>query len=229
MLTEFGPGLWLADGPVVHGAAGFHFPTRMAVIRLEGGRLLLWSPVPPGPHLLTAVRGLGQVMHLVAPNTLHHLFLTPWRHAAVEASIHALPELARKRPDLKIDAALSDLPDPAWAGVLDQVVLRNRIADEVVFFHRPSGTVLFTDLLQGMPPGWFTGWRGIVARLDRMTGAEPAVPRKFRLGFTDRNNLRDGLGKILSWPSSKVVMAHGTPVTVNAGTYLRNAFAWAGI
>ena len=36
--------------------------------------------------------------------------------------------------------------------------------------------MLFTDLIQLFPPGWFGGWREIVARLDLMTESEPAVP-----------------------------------------------------
>lgn len=33
MLTKFGSGIWITDGPVVTAAVGFHYPTRMAVIR----------------------------------------------------------------------------------------------------------------------------------------------------------------------------------------------------
>ena len=34
--------------------------------------------------------------------------------------------------------------------------------------------------------------------------------------------------KVLSWPSDKVVMAHGTPVTTDAKGFLHRAFAWLG-
>ena len=47
----------------------------------------------------------------------------------------------------------------------------NAITTEAVFFHRKSGVALFCDLLQHFPPGWFTGWRAVIAKLDGMTGA----------------------------------------------------------
>lgn len=227
MLHPFGPGLWLADGPIVPAAAGFHYPTRMAVIRLASGGLTILSPVALTEALRADVAQLGPVRHLVAPNKLHNLFLAPWKAAFPNALVHAAPGLRERRPDLTFDADLSDAPHPDWKGEVDQILLRNRIADETVFFHKESGTVLFTDLLQGLPKNWFTGWRALVARLDGMTGDEPAVPRKFRLSFSDRVALRRSLDTVLHWPTRQVVMAHGTPITTDASAFLARAFAWA--
>jgi hypothetical protein len=225
-LQSFGPEIWLADGPETQ-VVGFRYPTRMAVIRLGGGGLLIWSPVVLSDGLREDLRTLGEVRHLVAPNTLHHLFLGEWREAYPSATLHAAPGLGGRRPDLTIDAELEDAPPPEWAADLDQVLVRgNRITTEAVFFHRPSATVLFTDLLQQFPPGWFRGWRAIVARLDLMTEPEPSVPRKFRTAFTDRRAARASLRRILEWPSDKVVMAHGRPVEHDGRAFIARAFRW---
>lgn len=222
MLTPFGTGIWLADGPQITAMAGFHYPTRMCVIRLADGGLWLWSPVHLCPDLADAVRSLGPVRHLVAPNSLHHMALADWMAAFPEAAVHAAPGLAKKRPDLGAAAVLGDQPPMAWAGQIDQIPIRTKITDEVVFFHRESGTVIFTDLLQQMPKGWYRGWRAVVARLDGMTGAEPQVPRKFRMALQDRVAAR----RVLDWPAERVVMAHGTPVERDAAAFLARAFAW---
>lgn len=227
MLQSFGQNLWLADGPLVTAAAGFHYPTRMAVIRLASGGLFLWSPVAPTDAIRTGIDQLGPVCHLVAPNKLHNLFLAPWKAVCPKAMVHAAPGLRERRPELSFDADLSASPHPAWAGEIAQVLLPNRIADELVFLHHDSGTVLFTDLLQGLPKDWFSGWRALVAKLDGMTGPEAAVPHKFRLASTNRKALREGLRTILDWPARQVVMAHGTPVTTDAPAFLARAFAWA--
>lgn len=227
VLDRFGPGIWIANGPEVVAMAGFHYPTRMAVIGLSGGRLFVWSPVPLTPDLREQVDSLGRVSHLVAPNFLHHLFLPEWKQAYPDARIHAPPGLRAKRPDIAFDADLAGNPDPEWAGEIDQVVVNgNRIATEIVFFHDESRTVLFADLIQQFPEGWFSGWRAVVAKLDRMTGAEPSVPRKFRLAFTDRAAARASLQRILEWPADKVLMAHGQPVESDGRACLRRAFAW---
>lgn len=226
-LEPFGKGLWLAEGPMVTAAMGFRYPTRMAVIRLQDGGLFIWSPVALAPDLAAQVRALGPVRHIVAPNALHDTFLAQWAAAYPEAALHAAPGLAGQRPDLSFSSTLSEGPPEAWADVIDQVVVGgNAITTEVVFFHRESGTVLFADLIQQFPRSWFRGWRSILARLDLMTGPEPAVPRKFRMAFTDRKLARRAVSRILDWPAGQVVMAHGTPVRRDGAAFLRRAFRW---
>jgi hypothetical protein len=226
-LQEFGPEIWIAGGPTVTAAAGFHYPTRMAVIRLSGRRLFVWSPVALSADLKAATDALGEVRYLVAPNSLHHAFLGDWRRAYPNARIYAAPGLRQQRPDLPFDDDLEDLPAREWAGEIDQVLVRgNAITTEAVFFHRPSGVILFTDLIQQFPPGWFRGWRAVIARLDLMTEAEPSVPRKFRVAFTDRPAARAALRRILEWPAGKVLMAHGQPMERDGQAFIARAFRW---
>ena len=225
MLQGFGRDIWLANGPEVTALAGFHYPTRMVVVRLAAGDLWVWSPVPLTRELRGAVDAIGPVRHLVAPNALHHLALPAWIAAYPEAQVHGLSGLAQKRRDIVFHQTLGPTAPAAWAAQVDQVIFPNRIAAEAVFFHRPSATVLFTDLLQQMPPGWFTGWRALVAKLDLMTSPEPAVPRKFRLA-TPRRPARAAFETLRAWPVRQVVMAHGTPVTADARAYLKRAFDW---
>ncbi|WP_338132048.1 DUF4336 domain-containing protein [Bradyrhizobium elkanii] len=199
----------------------------MAVVRLSDGGLFIWSPVRWTEELQAGVAALGQVRHIVAPNSLHHLFLAEWKQACPAAVLHAPPGLRKRRRDLGFDADLADAPSLDWAGQIDQVVMRgNLITTEVVFFHVESGTVLFTDLLQQIPPELLSGWRATIAKLDLMVGPEPSVPRKFRVAFTGRRAARAALQRILAWPAEKVLMAHGTPVEKDAPAFLRRAFAW---
>ena len=225
-LHEFGRGIWIAEGPNV-AVAGFHYPTRMAVIRLADGSLFIWSPVRLTDDLRTAVDALGRVRHLVAPNSLHHLFLQEWKRAYPEAVLYAPPGLRKRRADIAFDADLGDAPSPDWAEQIDQVLMRgNAITTEAVFFHVGSGTVLFTDLLQQIPSELVSGWRAVIAKLDLMVGPEPSVPRKFRLAFTGRRVAREAMQRVLAWPVQKVLMAHGTPVETDAAAFLRRAFGW---
>lgn len=227
ILREFGPEIWIADGPTVTAAAGFHYPTRMAVIRLSGGGLFVWSPTELMPALQAEVDALGEVRFLIPPNSLHHVFLADWQRGYPEAKVYAPPGLREKRGDIRFDGDLDDTPDAEWADDLDQVALRgNRITTEIVFFHRRSATVLFTDLVQHFRPGWFKGWRALVARLDLMVATEPSVPRKFRAAFTDRRAARTAIQRVLAWPSEKVLMAHGEPITEGGQAFIRRAFRW---
>ena len=226
MLTPFAENIWLADGPVVTAALGFHYPTRMAVIRLGAGDLFVWSPVAPGGDLRAAIDALGPVAHLIAPNALHDSFIADWIAAYPNARVHIAPRLGAKRPDIAFAEPLTDMPALGWAGEIDQVLVENRIAPEVVFFHRASGTALVTDLVQHLPGTWYRGWRALVARLDLMTAAEPAVPRKFRLAIGKGATARRALARVLAWPCERLVMAHGAPVAREGRAVLARAFRW---
>lgn len=229
-LKPFAPEIWIADGPTVTAGAGFRYPTRMAVIRLEGGGLFVWSPVALSNELRTQVDALGEVASLVAPNSLHDSFLGEWAAAYPQARLHAAPGLGVRRKDLTIHAELGDAPPADWAGEIDQVVVRgNLITTEVVFFHRRSGTAIFTDLIQHFSPTWFSGWRAAVARWDLMTAAEPQTPRKFRTAFLDRRSARAALRRIAAWPTQRVLMAHAEPVEAEGQALIRRAFRWLGV
>ncbi|MBO4224560.1 DUF4336 domain-containing protein [Bradyrhizobium neotropicale] len=226
MLKEFDREIWTADGPDVS-VAGFHYPTRMAVIRLSDGGLFIWSPTELSDSLRADVDAIGQVRHIVAPNSLHHLFLPQWKRAYPGTKVYAPPGLRKKREDIVFDVDLESVPSPDWIEEIDQVLMHgNLITTEVVFFHIKSGTVLFTDLLQQIPADRNSGWRAMVAKLDLMVGPEPSVPRKFRVAFTNRRAARKCLDYILAWPAEKVLMAHGTPIEEDARAYLRRAFGW---
>jgi hypothetical protein len=227
MLTSFGPDIWIAEGPTLKAGLGFRYPTRMAIIRLADGGLFVWSPTAPDPALVADVERLGPVSVLVAPNSLHDSFIGAWKSAFPAARMLAAPGLRKRRTDLSWDGELDDAPQAEWSRDIDHVVMGgNAITTEIVFFHRASGTVLFTDLLQQFPEGWFSGWQALVARLDLMIGREPQVPRKFRVAFTDKRAARMALRRILAWPAERVLMAHGTPVTRDAKALLARGFSW---
>ncbi|GGC48760.1 DUF4336 domain-containing protein [Chelatococcus reniformis] len=227
MLTQFGPGIWTADGPPVVAMMGFHYPTRMVLMRLSGGRLFVCSPVALTDDLRTAIAALGDVCYLAAPNSLHHMFILDWKRAYPTAQVYAAPGLREKRRDIAFDGDLGDAPVCAWAAQIDQVLVRgNALTSEVVFFHRDSSTAIFTDLIQQLPADWFSGWRAVVAKWDLLLEPQPSVPRKFRATFTDRAAARAALERIRAWPVEKVLMAHGMPVTEDGQAFIRRAFRW---
>lgn len=225
-LENFGDGIWIAAGPHVE-SMGFCYPTRMVVIRLGDGALFVCSPVALTDELRAAVDALGEVRSIVAPNALHHVSLPEWRAAYPKARLYAAPGLAARRKDIAFDEELGDDPPAAWAGEIDQAVMRgNAVTTEIVFFHRQSGAVMFTDLLQNFPRAWFKGVQALIAGMDGMIGDEARVPQKFRVAFINRRAARESLARVMAWPAARVLMAHGTPVRADAQAYLRRAFAW---
>jgi hypothetical protein len=226
MLEPVGPSLYTAEGPTVS-FFGFPYPTRMAVARLSDGSVWVWSPVALTPELEAAVEAIGPVRHLVSPNKIHHLFLGPWRARWPEARLWASPGLARRRPDLHFDAELGDEPDPAWAEDIDQTIFRGSFAlEEVVFFHRASGTLLVCDLIQRHDPATATGWKGALMRLDALVGEHGSTPREWRATFLRRAPARAARAKVLAWQPRRLVIAHGACADENATAIVDRALAW---
>ena len=227
MLQPLDTDIWTAAGPQVR-VLGFAYPTRMVVIRLKDGDLFIWSPTALEPELKAAIDALGPVRHLVSPTAMHNLFLEEWQAAYPGALLYAPPGLRQRRPDLSFDADLEDgAGGHPWAGEIDQVHFAgNKIAVEVVVFHRTSRTVLIADLIQQLDPATLSGWRALIARLDLMTGPAPQTPRKFRLAFTDRKAARAALARITAWPARRVLMAHAPPILEDGQTFLSRTFAW---
>lgn len=225
-LERFGDDIWIAPGPVVTSMA-FRYPTRMAVIRLTNGKLFIWSPVAISPDLRAEIDALGEVSFIIAPNSLHYVFLKDWNAAWPNAALYAAPGVRERCRNLTFAGDLGDEAPAAWAREIEQVPMRgNLITTEIVFFHRRSRTVLFTDLIQHFRPGWFKGLQALIAKLDGMTGPAPQVPRKFRTAFTNRKAARASLARILAWPARQVLMAHAEPVTIDGQAFIARTFRW---
>jgi hypothetical protein len=225
MLQEFGPEIWIADGPVVS-FYGFPYPTRMVVIRLAEGRLFVWSPIPLD-GVRADVEALGTVTCLVSPNLLHHFWLGEWKQAYPGVRMIASAGLCARRRDLTFDGELGDAPDPEWADDIDQVAVRGNVfMTETVFLHRASRTAIFADLIENFPPDWFKGWRGFVARLDGIVHPNCGPPRELRWGFWARGRARVAVQRVLEFAPERVVVAHGMVAATDGADFVRRAFRW---
>jgi hypothetical protein len=215
--------LWIADAPLRF--VGLEIGARMTVVRLPGPRLLLHSPIPVTEALVQEVEALGPVSYLLAPNRFHHLSVGEWARACPDAEIHAAPGLDTKRPELKIAGILGDAPAPGWADALDQILVDGfPLANEVVFFHRPSRTLIASDLAFNIGPSSPPLTR-LAFRLANGYGRlSPTLLE--RLFVRDRTAFRRSLERILGWPFERVVIAHGQVSETGGREELERGYAW---
>jgi hypothetical protein len=207
---------------------GIEMGTRMTVCRLGDGSLWVHSPVSPDRALLAALQTLGgSVEHVVAPSKLHHLHFAAFAERFPEALRYASPGLPERRPDLRFDVVLGDEARPGWAADLDQCALRGRFfLDEIVFLHRPSGTLIVTDLVQEGNPEW-----PLFSRLaTRLAGIyeRHGPPRDVRWMLRrDRAATRRAVERILAWDFDRLILAHGRLVESGARDAFARAYAFA--
>ena len=222
-LIPLGENLWVAERPQTF--YGLPVGTRMTVIRLSGGRLLLHSPVALDSRLRAELDALGRVCLAVAPNRVHHLYAGAVALAYPETRLWIAPGLERKRPDLEFVALLGDEAPEEWRGEVDQIFFRGRpYENEVVFFHRASRTLILCDLAFNFGPRAATPTR-LLMKLLRSYGH--FGPSKLDpLLIRDRDAARQSLERILAWDFDRVVVAHGEVLASGGREALRTGYSW---
>ena len=223
VLASFADGVWLASDPVR--IVGMRLTATMALLRLGDGALLAYSPVALTPERRAAVEAIGRVAHVYAPSLFHHRWAGQWAAAFPTARVHAPARLAKRRRQLRIDRAHGAAPEPAFAGIVDEVHIDGFRLDESVLVYRPARTLVVADLVHnvGRPQG---GWTKLYTRAmgfyDRV-----ALSRMIRwVGFSDRAAARRSLDRLLALPFDRLVVGHGTPLDDGARAAMAAAYAW---
>lgn len=226
VLRALGKGLWVIERGFRH--LGLPLCSRMTIVRLDDGRLVLHSPVAPTPAVVHAVDALGPVCDIIAPNLFHHLWADAWRAEKPEAQLLAAPGLHAKRPDLHVDGVLGETAPDRWHGCLTMMRLDGApMLGEVIFLHRPSRTLVLTDLIANVGPAEPWALR-LWTRLNGVYG-QAGTARAVRLLVRDRRAARDTLRHILRWDFAQVVVGHGAVIDGDAKGVLRQALGWLGV
>lgn len=230
VLKPFADDIWIVDsGPMI--ASGLSLPIRMTVIRLPDDSLMLHSPTRYTPELAATLAELGTIRHLIAPNIAHWTRLSAWQQAFPAATLWAAPGLRERgqvqRSGLRIDHDLGPEAPAEWGATVEQGLIHGAASfNEIWFHHRPSRTLVLTDVVQCMEPERLPPVTAFIARLSG--GAAGTTPRYLRpvLRFGGQAT-REALAALIALAPERVLFAHGQPFTENAATRLRQALAWA--
>ncbi|MEL7316773.1 MAG: DUF4336 domain-containing protein, partial [Cyanobacteria bacterium J06559_3] len=133
--------LWITSQPLRF--LGLEVGTRMTIVCLSNGDLVLLSPISLRASDRPILDELGTVRHIIAPNLFHHLFVNQAQALYPEAKVWGVEGLTEKRPDLKLDALLNQtgtfadeldyLPFEGFEAILPRGIVQ---ANETVFHHR---------------------------------------------------------------------------------------------
>jgi hypothetical protein len=202
-------------------AAGIRLPLRMTVLCTAGG-IALVAPIPIDDALAAELAGVGPVQLLIAPNLLHHASLEAASERYPGARVLAAPGLAGKRPELRIDATLtsSDVTPEIQALHLQGV----DALSEVVLPHRPSRTLVVTDLVFNVHEA--TGLSRLVLSLASRAFGRVEQSRLLRRLTTDRTLAAQSIEELLALPFDRVVVAHGQVIEGDARAQLSTGLWW---
>ena len=221
-LVQEDASVWTVATP--HRFLGIHLGTRMTVVRLPGGTLWLHSVVAIDDLLADEIQALGPVRHIVIPNLYHHTYVADAIQRWPGARVHAPAAMRRKRPELRIDADLTETPDPDWGGALLPLHIDGSILDETLFLHRPSRTLISSDLVE-----YFQDHPHLPTRLYLMAaGVHGRVgwPRFLRPVYRNRRAARKSLERLLALDFDRLILAHGRVLERGGPAAVREAFRW---
>jgi hypothetical protein len=222
-LEALADGVWVGTAPVSF--LGLRLTTTMTVLRLAGRDLMVVSPIALTPARRAAVEALGRVAHLYAPNTFHHLWLREWSEAFPEARVHAPPALARKERGVRIDRTPGASPEPAFAGLVDEIPISGFRLEETDLVYLPARTAIVTDLVHnvGRPVHrWTATYSRAMGFYDRV-----ALSRVIRwTGFSDRRAARRSIDQLLAHDVDRLIVGHGAPLATGGNESLAAAYRW---
>lgn len=230
-LKSVAENIWIVDGPIIRFGMPWPkvpFPTRMTVIRIGSGDLFIHSPTPLTSSLKDEVDGIGRPCWIVGPSRFHHWWIPEWHGAFPRAAVYLAPrvlEHARGRIDFKSKALDADAGYP-WDSDIATLQVKGRVLTEVDFFHRPSRTLIVTDLIENFEAQklesvlirWLT-------RLGSVLDPDGQMPRDMRLTFP-RPRLKAAVETMMSWDPERIILAHGRWYETGGMRELTRAFRW---
>jgi hypothetical protein len=217
-MDEIARDVWQIRGPELRMPGGIMIPASSTVLRLPDRSLLVYSPLAFDDAAAAAIDAAGEVAHLVAPSRLHHLFAAAAAARWPRAAVHAAPGVADKQPALAAARVLGGEPGEAapWGDAVEHELVGGvPKLNEVVLFHRPSGTLVCADLVFHIQRPANLRTRFALA-LTGVGGGRLAQSREWSWLRKDRAAARASAARILAWPIARVAPCHGEPIEIDA-------------
>lgn len=223
-LEIFGPNIWVLSHELKRTRG---LGCRMTVVRNHQGELFLISPVELNDSVVAQLASLGKVLGIIAPNGMHHLFITSAKAKFPLAKVFGPKVLLRKRKDISgLEVIKQGSKGYPWEGVLDfvSVPARDILGEEIVFFHLESKTLVVADLIfnlqkvEGFIQILFLKWNKAYRQLG--------MTKLGRFFFKDKKILREKVKQILQWQPEKLVVSHGENLFEKTTARLAESFSW---
>ncbi|WP_127752451.1 DUF4336 domain-containing protein [Devosia sp. 1566] len=224
------PDLWIVDSGPMH-LAGMPIPLRMTVIRLGNGELVLHSPTQFSFELRARLETIGRIGHLVAPNTVHWSFMKEWQEHYPGVVSWGAPTLkerpAVQKADLKLDRVLEDGAPGEWNGEVEVVVVRGGAIAEAALFHRPSHSLVLTDLVVNVEPEKLPPLMKIGAKLVGSAAPDGKAPVYARAAFKAGGAAASAAAaRLVALDPERVIFAHGRWFEQNGRQQLQQSLRW---
>lgn len=195
-------------------------PIRSTIIRTKNG-LIIFSPTKNLGSYQQTIDKMGSVKAVVSPSLFHHLYVKEAKECYPKAKLIGAQGLAKKRPDVSWDAfcpeGLTDFQEDIE--VISLEGMPN--FQENVFFHKPSKTLLVSDLCFNLTDAKGLGsW--LILNLFG-TYRKFGVSRLFLKFVTDKDLFVKSIRHLMTLDFQNIIPGHGYIVVGNAKEMLVKA------
>jgi len=169
------------------------------------------------------LENLGRIRWVLLPSRFHTNYYEDYFQAFPEASFVGAPSVLQEFKVRPRNFVPLETASEALSGQIDLIPIDGMPrVEEVVAFHRHSGSLLVADLVFNAAPAGDL-YSKIMLRLAGMHGGVKAS-RLFRALISDRIAFSKSLRRVLELPINRVLVAHGSFVEADARTVLKDAF-----
>ncbi|PYH98487.1 hypothetical protein BO71DRAFT_395266 [Aspergillus ellipticus CBS 707.79] len=228
------------------------FGGRGTIVKMATGSVAVFSPVNLTPEVHDTINSLGgDLKYIAALDMEHHLHLKSWKEAFPDAAIIAPEGLWEKRQSnpqtkdagpfehvFRKDAQGPQSISEEFDAEFETEYVHGHPSRELVFYHRPSRTLIEADLLFNLPAreqyskSKESATSGLLTKIvsPLMSANSPATWQKrfvwYVLSSGDRAAFTESVRRIDGWDFNRLIPCHGDVVESGAKGVFRSVMEW---
>ncbi|KIW99867.1 uncharacterized protein Z518_10795 [Rhinocladiella mackenziei CBS 650.93] len=223
---------------------------RGTLVKLQTGNVAVFSPVALTPDVKAKVQSMGPPKYIIAPDIEHHIFISTWSAEYPEAEIigmEGLPEKRESDPATKgikfthVFSAKNKLDlhvTPEFDEEFSYEYFHSHGNKELVFLHKPTGTMIEADLLFNLPATeqysktGINPQSGILTKLfgGIMNTRGDMIWQKRFLWYAaagkDRAGFAESAKRIKQWDYDRIIPCHGDVIETGGKSIMDKALVW---
>jgi hypothetical protein len=197
-----------------------NLPRRMTVVRLNDGRLVVFSAIALDEDEMAALEAWGSPAYLIVPSDKHRLDARIWKDRYPQMQVVA-PQGAREKvaETVPVDTTAPSFDDPS---VSFMTVPGTRDREAALVVRTSKGTTLvLNDIVGNIRDA--SGVGGWLLRVVGFAGKDAQIPKVVKMAMIeDTNALR---AQLLQWSGieslRRILVSHGGPIEENPRETLR--------
>ncbi|KAK5560491.1 hypothetical protein LTR46_000799 [Exophiala xenobiotica] len=218
---------------------------RATLVKLQTGNVAVFSPVALTSDVKSKVQTMGPIKYIIAPDLEHHLMVETWAKEYPEAELIAPEGLPEKHPGLKFahvftSKAKSDMHiSTEFDKEFDSEYFPMHPNKELVFYHKPSRTMIEADLLFNLPATEQFSKSGTDPRSGILTKIFAGIMntrgdmtwQKRMLWYAFSSSDRAGFAASAkrmkaAWDYDRIIPCHGDVIETGGKSVMDKAMAW---